>query len=50
MKKSEVQSTNAQCGDGPVCSSVEVTVMVMEPRNRIVPVNTYVNFSRRMSI
>ena len=50
MKKSEVQSTNAQCGGGLTCSSVEFTVMVKEPRSQIVPVDTCVNFARRMSI
>ena len=34
MKKSMAQSTHAQCGDGPICSSVEFTVMVKEPRKR----------------
>jgi len=50
VKKSKALSTNAQYGGGPICSSVEFTVMVKEPRNRIVPVETCVNFARRMSI
>ena len=50
MKKSKVQSTDAHYGGGPICSSVEFTVMVKEPRSQIVPVDTCVNFARRMSI
>ena len=50
VKKSKAQSTDAWCGGGPVCSSVEFTVMVKEPRNLIVPVETCVNFARRISI
>jgi len=50
VKKSKAQSTDAWCGGGPACSSVEFTVMVKEQRSRIVPVNTCVNFARRMSI
>lgn len=44
VKKSEVQSTDAQIEDGPVRSSVEAPVIGVERRGRIVPVEVRVNF------
>jgi hypothetical protein len=46
VKKSEAQSTDALCGDGSTCSSVEVPVMGAELRSRVVPVDVHVNFLR----
>lgn len=44
VKKSEVESTDARSGDGPICSSAEVAVMAAERRDRVVPVEALVNF------
>ena len=46
VKKSEVQSTEAPSGDGSTCSSVDVPVMGVELRSRVVPVDVHVNFLR----
>jgi hypothetical protein len=49
VKKSEVQSTEAQLEDGPIRSSVEGSVMDLERRGRIALVESRANFLGRMS-
>lgn len=49
VNKSEAASTNARSEDGPTCICVEVAVMAMEERGRVVPVEAHVNSRGRMS-
>lgn len=49
MKKSEAQSTDARPEGGPTRMSKDATVMVVERRGRIVPVESVVNSVGRMS-
>jgi hypothetical protein len=49
VKKSKVQSTEAQLGGGLTRSSVEASVMGAEPRGQVVPVALFANSVWRMS-
>jgi hypothetical protein len=49
VKKSEAQSTDARPEDGPTRTSDEASVMDVEQRGRVVPVESMVNSFRRMS-
>jgi hypothetical protein len=49
VKKSEAKSTDARPEDGPARTSYEASVMDVEQRGRVVPVESAVNSVRRMS-
>lgn len=49
MKKSEAKSTDARNEDGSIHSSEDAPVMGAERRGRVVPVESQVNSSGRMS-
>ena len=49
VKKSEAQSTDARLEDGPIRSSDEAAVMVVERRDRVTSAGLRVNFFGRRS-
>lgn len=49
VKESKAESTKAPSEDGPACMSDDVSVMDAEQRGRIVPVEPWVNSTRRMN-
>jgi len=49
VKKSKIESTDVLFEGGPICSSVDASVMDAERRNRVVPAEFRANSTRRMS-